>query len=287
MTEILNYHIQYALGARGAKKAKKRRSGGDANDNGHAFEQAFTINAILLEMCSSLLDRHTGHQVRFKSQPLGFVDDLVIIRNSNVSDYFELKSGSSQRCTTTLKYNIARQQQVLIKNRLDGRINLILHKTLADDVEIQKRATGVPIYIIGFEENRFLDYELVMAALPDLVDAYRLLTLRILLNGAWYNLDRNATIDEINAEWRYLAINPIRSTNPIGVSQRLRSYFRAVGIVLKEERDVVRYQIGGLGGLFHFQVGSDKWKDFEQFLLNAWPTDSMAVHEIIEEFNHG
>ncbi|MCW1408204.1 hypothetical protein OLZ32_08005 [Rhizobium sp. 1AS11] len=287
MTDITNHHIIKALGAKGAKKARKRRTGGDANDNGHAFEKAFTMNAILREIRRSLRARKSGRDVRFKSQPLGFIDDLVILRKSQGADYFELKSGSTQRCTTALKYNIVRQQQVILRNHLQGTINLVLHNELADDRNVQQRAHGIPVCIMGFEESRFEDYELIIAALPDLSDSYLLITLRALLYGAWYHLHRDATVKSINTQWRYMAVNRVHSTTPIGVSHALATFFESIGLILKDERDVLRFKINKLSGLFFFQVGSATWSEFENYLLDAWPTDPMVVHNIIERFNHG
>lgn len=287
MSFITNEHIENALGSKGSKKAKKRRTGGDSNDKGHEFEKAFTLNAILKEIKSCLEKKSTGRSVRFRSQPLGFVDDLAISREGAPTDYFELKSGETQRCTLTLKYNIARQRKLIIANAIRGRINLVLQRRLADDVEVVQRAEGIPISVIGFEEDILKDYALITKAVPNLPDSYKLVTLRILLLGAWWELGRNSSIAEIVMKWRYLACNEVRSLQPLGVSRELQTFFHEAGIVLTDELDVLRYRINKISGVFFFQIGSQRWLDFEKYLLHARPRDPMELDAIIDRFNDG
>ncbi|MCJ8057180.1 hypothetical protein GB928_027700 [Shinella curvata] len=286
MTVITNEHIEFALGRKGAKKAKKRRTGGDANDSGHEFEKAFTLSSILVEINRELTGPTRSQVVRFQSQPLGFVDDLVIYRGATYCDYYELKSGTTQRCTTALKYNIARQQKVLCENRIRGRINIVLRKHLVHAGVAVKRRTGAPISIVGFEEDVRRDLKAILGAVPDLADSYKLITLRILLDGAWHSLGRSADVAKIIAEWRFLANYAVFSSSPTGVSRALTDFFTDVGLELKDERDVVRFKLNGIGGLFLFPVGSPRWKAFERHLLDAKPSDPMVLYEIIERFNH-
>jgi hypothetical protein len=285
MTQITDHHIRNALGVKGAAKAKKRRTGGDANDQGHDFEEAFVARTILEEISATLAADRRGADVHIKAQPLGFIDDLVVTRWGAPTVYSELKSSRAQRCTKALKYNVVRQQQVIVRNGLKGVIQLVLHEEVAGATVVQNDENRVPILIKGFAVNVRIDYKIIWGFLDTFGDRFQLATMRALLAGAWVALGKDATIYEIHKEWRQLVLGEVASVMPEAVHPLFGSFISSFPDVhFSFDRGIVRWRIGPkYQGILPFEVGSEAWQRFQQDLLDAELCDSLDVFNIILE----
>lgn len=285
MSEITENQIHFALGEKGVKKARKKRTGGDANLKGTDFEDEYTIWKILEYVAVALHEKDMGLNIRIKAQPLGFVDDLVVVRPGFKTVYSELKSSEEQRCTRKLRSNFGRQISVVRRNALPVELHLVLTPLVIGRTSVKNLPTEMKL--ISFEPSRPRDIRLLNSCAKGIRDGWSLKTLHALLRSVWYDIGRSGTLFQIVEKWRELANAEVLSTYPYGMSDEFIEFAEAhPDVLFVWDRDYVRYSFNGMEGLLLFAVGSDKWSAFEFELTHAPPADAMEFWRLLEKHSH-
>lgn len=300
MSEEIEYDdIERALGSERRQYAENKRRGGDANDDGRAFEQTYTICRIA-ELAAACIEAEAqGADIWIGEQVRGFVDDLCVRKGtrltySQIRDVKTLSWGNGSR---SLAANFRSQRDLLTGMSRDGRLELVVSRPEVHDV-LSENLPGdlkyVAIVILHPTGNLPADID----RLPFLAANMRTLcspwnddssvfNAIIDLLGAWAAMGRRACLSDLFQCASRISRQVIAPLGPrYELPEDVETILRGVEdfeFVVRGTTFAYRYHGGAGMGVARYQCGTDRWLAFERRLRDAPPTDCINVISLMKD----
>lgn len=300
MSEETEYgDTERVLGRERRQYAENKRRGGDANDDGRAFEQTYTICRIAELAAACIETEAPGGDIWIGEQVDGFVDDLCVregtrLTYSQIRDVKTLSWGNDSR---SLAADFRSQRDFLAGMNRDGRLELVVSRPEVRDA-LSKGLPGdlkcIATVILHPTGNLPADID----RLPALAASMRTLcspwnddatvfNAIVDLLGAWAAMGRKAYLSDLLQRASRTSRQVIA---PLGPQYDLPEDVETILNEVEDFEFVVRgttfvyWYHGGAGtGFAIYPCGTDRWLAFERRLRDAPPTDYIGVLSLMKD----
>jgi hypothetical protein len=284
------------------KYLKKKNEGGRGNRNGYDFELLVATRCAISEVMAVRRGEANPSEIFIAVQVDGFIDDFAIVRGSSY-EWFEMKSGDDLSWAggdRPLKDNFRLQQHCDYRLKRKASYNLVVSSRAAAHSILRAKSLSARGVTVSLFPNLTVKSELLAQSeqfailLEDLVrsdeqyefgptitDEDRIQALLAIRMAVYETTpSKLRSIEEIlrwcdlhngSFAWRSAAVKK-------DVMSLLRSIPNAHFVVSRQR---IHYNLGSFEGRVPFVVGTQRFQDFEDVVLQTQPSTCQEFNEML------